>query len=386
MKDHYYELLVYINNYWQELATSQKKDKKVIIGLPNKFICPSVSSPRFKGYQFYWDTYFIILGLIEAKKIKLAKGMVDNLIYLFKRFDIIPLNNRFYNLGISQIPFLTSMAQEIYNIKKNKRWLKKVTLVAEKELNNYWMDNNHLIHKGLSRYADHYLTHLTAEQESGWDMTSRFNQRCLNRLPIDLNSALYKYEIDLSEFFGIIGNKLKKEEYLKLAKKRKKIIMKLLWDKKKGFFFDYNHKYEKRNKFYSLAGFYPLWANMVSKKIAIKVKNHLKNFEYKGGLAVTQKTGLKDENKQWDYPNGWANLHWIVIKGLMNYGFNKDAERIARKWLDLNKKIFLKTGKFWEKYDVVKCKEGKVGRYPIECGFAWTNSIFLKLVKLNIKK
>ena len=70
----------------------------------------------------------------------------------------------------------------------------------------------------------------------------------------------------------------------------------------------------------------------------------------------------------------------IVIKGLLNYGFREDAERLAKKWLNLNKKVFLKTGKFWEKYNVVKCDVGKSGRYPTQDGFGWTNAVFVKLV------
>jgi len=51
-----------------------------------------------------------------------------------------------------------------------------------------------------------------------------------------------------------------------------------------------------------------------------------------------------------------------------------------KKWLDMNKKVFNKTGKFWEKYDVVKYDVGKSGLYPTQSSFGWTNAIFLKLV------
>jgi len=173
---------------------------------------------------------------------------------------------------------------------------------------------------------------------------------------------------------------------LKQAAKRKKAIYKLMWDNKKGFFFDYNYKEKKRSNFYSLAGFYPLWAKLVSNKEAEKIRKNIKKFECKGGLANTQKTGLFKGFKQWDYPNGWPNQQWIVIKGLFNYRFNEDAKRLAIKWLNLNKKIFLKTGKFWEKYNVVKCDIGKPSDYPTQEGFGWTNGIFVRLVEELKKK
>ena len=381
-KKDYKNCLKYIANYWRKITFYFPKDKGIHIGLPNPFVSPS--NVRFKNDQFYWDNYFIILGLVESGKISLAKGMVDNFAYLHRRFDIIPLRNRFYNLGISQLPFLTSMILEIFEFTQDKKWFRKLTKIAESELKNYWMnkqrEERHFVYQGLSRYCDHFVTHLTAEHESGWDMTSRFNNQCLNYLPIDLNSCLYKYEIDLAYIYRVLGRKLKEQYYLNQANKRRETILKLMWNKKKGFFFDYNYKLKKQSNFYSAAGFYPLWAKMASDLQAEKVKENLRRFEYKGGLASTQKTGLSEEFKQWDYPNGWANQQWIVINGLLNYGFWEDAERLAKKWLDLNKKVFLRTGKFWEKYNVVKCDISKEGRYPIQSGFGWTNAIFVKLV------
>ncbi len=404
MKRDYSKCLRYIDKYWDKATFYFPKDKGIFLGVPNKFVSPNHT--KFHQDIFYWDTYFIILGLIEAGKIKLAKGMVDNFLFLFKRFHFIPVRNRIYSMVISQPPFLTSMALEIFEVKKNKRWLKKVAEVAEDELNNYWMDLKkidkdldtnykkrnlrHLYKNGLSRYCDHFGTHHIAEHESGWDMTSRFRNKCLDYIPVDLNCLLYKYEIDLTYMFSLLKDKRKEKLYLERAKNRKKNINKLLWNKEKEFFFDYNHEENKQSNFYSLAGFFPLWCGLASKKQAEALVSKLKKFEYKGGLAMTQKTSLlknrRGENKQWDYPNAWANVQWIVIKGLLNYGFREDAERIALKWLDMNKKTFDKTNNMWEKYDVVKAGVSDKGRYEVQSGFGWTNAVFLKLYKEFIEK
>ncbi len=155
---------------------------------------------------------------------------------------------------------------------------------------------------------------------------------------------------------------------------------KLMWNFKKGFYFDYDYKHKRQSTFYSIAGFYPLWAKLATHTQAKKMTDNLKKFEYAGGLANTQATGLSDEYKQHDYPNGWPHQQWIVIKGLMNYGFRTDAQRIAKKFLDVNKKVFQKTKKLWEKYDVVKCDIGKSERYPTQHGFGWTNAVFVRLL------
>lgn len=381
-KKDYKDVLKYIEKYWKEITCYHPHDMYVNLGLPHKFISPN--HIIFKNDQFYWDSYFVILGLVQCRREELAKGMIDNFIYLQKRFNIIPMRNRYYNLGSSQIPFLSSMAREVYSATGDLHWMKNAMKAAEHELKNYWMNNKlteaHLVYEGLSRYCDHYITHLAAEHESGWDMTSRFNERCLDYLPVDLNSTLYKYEIDLAEFYKSIRNYKKSEAYVLQSEKRRRKMNTLMWNFKKGFYFDYNYRYKKQSTFYSIAGFYPLWARMATYTQARKIRDNLERFEYDGGLANSQSIGLAKEYKQHDYPNGWPNQQWIVVRGLMNYGFQKDAIRIAKKFLDLNKKVFDETGKLWEKYNVVKRTISKNERYPTQVGFGWTNAVFIRLL------
>ena len=385
-KTEYLDSLKYIEDYWKKITCYRPKDQQLNFGLPRKFVAPN-DNIIFKNDQFYWDSYFIILGLVKSKRALLAKGMVDNLCYLFKRFGIIPMRNRYYNLGTSQIPFLTSMILEVYAENKNKTWLRKTADIAEQELKKYWMNEHlvekHIVYKDLSRYCDHYITYLGAEHESGWDMTSRFFDRCLDYLPIDLNCCLYKYETDLSLVYGILKEPKKSEHYQKQAEKRKKNISELMWNEKLNFFFDYNKHDKQQSNFFSVAGFYPLWANLATKEQAgLMVQNALPAFEYEGGIANTQPNGLSKDIKQHDYPNGWPGQQWIVVKGLLNYGYHEDAERIAKKWLDMNVKIFTTTAKFWEKHDVVNSKIGVYNpdRYVTQSGFAWTNAIFVRLL------
>lgn len=378
----YRACLNYIEKYWSQITCHHPSDKFTHLGLPNSFVCPNHGI--YKDDQFYWDSYFIILGLVKCGRVELARGMVDNFLFLQKRFNIIPMRNKYYNLGCSQVPFLTSMAKEVYNETGDNRWLKKVMLAAEKELTGYWMNKNlteiHIVYEGLSRYCDHYITHLAAEHESGWDMTSRFKDHCLNFLPVDLNCALYKYETDLAEFFKNTRSKKQHEHYLLQSEKRRAKMNALMWNFKKGFFFDYDYKHKKQSGFYSLAGFYPLWAKLATHTQARKMKDNLKIFEYDGGLANSQPKGLAKEYKQHDYPNGWPQQQWVVIKGLMNYGFAIEARRLAKKYLDLNKKILEETGMLWEKYNVVTCSVGEPERYHTQPGFGWTNAVFIRLL------
>ncbi len=381
----YQGMLTYIHEYWKHITSHHPKDKFSHFGLPNSFVCPN--DGIFKDDQFYWDSYFIILGLVRAGKAELAKGMIDNFIFMQRRFGIIPMRNRWFNLGTSQIPFFTSMIEEVYQALDDGRyaqWRRKAMRAAEREWKDYWTNKSltelHLVYHGLSRYCDHFITHLAAEHESGWDMTSRFHEHCLDYLPVDLNAALYKYETDLASFYKSIRKPRISAQFLKLSEERQKTMHALLWNSEKGFFFDYDYKHKRHSSFYSIAGFYPLWAKLATHQQAEKMVENLPHFERPFGLANTQATGLSEEYKQHDYPNGWPPQQWIVIQGLLNYGYNAEAFRIAKKFLDVNQRAFQKTHQLWEKYNVVTGTPGDSERYPTQPGFAWTNAIVLRLL------
>src|SRR4051812_13388196 len=165
----YKKCLRYIEKYWKEITCYYPNDEFTHLGLPHKFISPN--NGIYKNDQFYWDSYFIILGLVKTGREDLAKGMINNFLFMQKRFNIIPMRNRFYNIGCSQAPFLTSMIKEVYQTKGEKAWYKTTMKAAEKELTGYWMNKGlteiHIVYEGLSRYCDHYITHLAAEHESG---------------------------------------------------------------------------------------------------------------------------------------------------------------------------------------------------------------------------
>ena len=83
-KEEYRDCLKYIEKYWTKLTCYHPKDQFIHLGLPNKFIAPSIGI--YKKDQFYRDSYFIIVGLVKCDRIDLAKGMVDNFFYLFEKF------------------------------------------------------------------------------------------------------------------------------------------------------------------------------------------------------------------------------------------------------------------------------------------------------------
>jgi len=384
----------YIKSYWPKLTRFNPKDNDSLIGLPNPYIVPSRVEGNEFDYDemFYWDSYLISQGMLDEQHKDLVMGMLDNLIYMFERFKIIPNASRLYQISRSQPPFLTSFILDVYKAySPGKEWLKKVIKVAEAEYQTVWMGiakpNARQVYKGLSRYYDFNYLNDIAEAESGWDMTPRFNRHALNYLPIDLNSLLYKYEMDFAEVYKTLGKKSDEMHWRLVAKKRKAIIDELMWSELRGLYFDYNFTKEKRGNVSSLAAYYPMWAGLATDKQAKKLVHNLKKFEQKGGLATTDVMPIGQlmpgsYPTQWAYPNGWAPLHLIVIKGLERYGYHDEARRVALKWLKTNNDWFLKNGIFLEKYNVVQpAKPPLKGLYPSQMGFGWTNAVFERLAQ-----
>lgn len=383
--------LDYIQSYWHELERYHPKDEGNQVGLPKKFLVPSFEAGHEFDYNelYYWDSYFMVQGLLDKKHKDLVLGIIDNLIYLFERFDIIPNASRLYLTSRSQPPFLTSFIWDAYEaFDMDKKWLGEKLSIAEKEYNTVWMGtrkpNARQVYKGLSRYYDFNYLDDIAETESGWDMTPRFSRKALNYLPIDLNSLLYKYEMDFAKYYDLINKHETSKKWKNLAAHRKQSVNELMWNNLKSLYYDYNYVKKRRGTVSSLASFYPLWAGMVSKDKAKRLVKSLRRFEHEGGLATTDALqltkfvpGVTMMPTQWAYPNGWAPLHYLIIEGLEQYGYHEDAKRIAVKWLKTNLDWFNEHGVFLEKYNVVAPKNPpEKGLYPSQTGFGWTNAIF----------
>ncbi len=380
--------LEYIDDYWERLVRHNVEDTQTLIGLPYPYLVPG-DGEMFQE-MYYWDSFFMGLGLVDTKRENLIVGMTHNLASLFKRFGVIPNASRYYFLSRSQPPFFTKMIRLAYSIvaKSNMRqargFLREMALLAEAEHETVWLGklqpHHRLMHAGLSRYFDINFLDMLASCESGWDHSTRCEDRWMQHLPIDLNAILYAREIDLSQFWQILGDSIRSNYWRHAAINRAETINRLMWDEEEGFYFDFDLSTMTRNPTPSLAGFFPLWAGLASTEQAKRiVEAWLPRFSFEGGLvtALDQQDG-----RQWAYPNGWAPLQWIVAEGLISFGYENEARQVRQRWTTNCLSVFEKTGVMWEKYNVVEpgvVPEG--GLYGSVPGFGWTNAVFVDFTK-----
>jgi alpha,alpha-trehalase len=134
-----------------------KISKAGLLYLPHAYVVPGGQFNEMYG----WDSYFIIVGLLRAHRLELAKGMVENFFYEIQHYGSILNANRTYYLTRSQPPFLTSMILAVYDAEdpsaqqKDSAWLQQAYDFAVTDYEQ-WTRPPHLAgDTGLSRYFDH---------------------------------------------------------------------------------------------------------------------------------------------------------------------------------------------------------------------------------------
>ncbi len=410
----------YITAMWDNLTRSAPESVGSLLALPKPYIVPG---GRFME-QYYWDSYFTLLGLEASGRHDLSDGMMNNAQHMFAKFGFIPTANRTYYLSRSQPPFFLHMVRLIAHRKGHHRYLLPRLPYLLQEY-AYWTRNTleflnmrktsykRLVRmpngRALSRYYDGKQTarpesfredvetvsgrqdqaaafrHLRAGAESGWDFTSRWladpddlsTIRTTQIVPIDLNCLLYELELGLAEANRKILQLPQALYYKRKAQQRRETINKYMWDEEQGYYFDWHAPSSKRTEIWSLAGIYPLYCGLASTEQAVRVATAIEHRFMRAGGVVTS---LHDTGQQWDWPNGWAPLQWITIIGLRRYGFDVLADTIKYRWMATNEALFATTGQFVEKYDVVDpTKHGGGGEYELQDGFGWTNGVFMAL-------
>ncbi len=329
-----------------------------------------------------------------------------------------------------------------------KAWLAGVLDAAIAEYRNVWTSGNHMTATGLSRYFDsgtgmppeveagHYdnvlrtyaeregltpekfteaydagslheaaldtfFIHDRAMRESGHDSSYRLLGCCADLVTVDLNSLLYKIESDIasvlnSEFDGSLslrdGSVEHSSAWRGKAEERKMLMNRYLWNSMQGMFFDYDFVHESQTTFMSGTAFYPLWAGLATKDQARRLlQAGLPMLETPGGIAGSSLVSRGPVSRerpgyQWDFPYGWAPHQMLLWQGLVDYGYENIARRLAYKWLfciTLNAAQY--NGTIPEKFDVemrthdVFAEYGNVGTtfsYITKEGFGWTNASY----------
>jgi alpha,alpha-trehalase len=360
---------------------------RLAFALPGRYVMPG----GFFKWFFYWDSCFVVPGLLVSGKQTLAREIVDNLVASIEEYGFVP--NYDGPKGVcasrSQPPFLTWMIGELWPTIGESAWLERAVAAATTEYETYWTAEPHLTELGLSRYIDlggegcetvPDSPHHRAVAESGWDNTTRFGEDATRVVPVDLNAQLHRYETDLAGFYRILDRPREAAVWERRAGDRGELIDRWHWDDRLGIYRDLDLETLRPTEGVplTLASYVPLWSGSASAEQARRSVAHLHRFEADHGVAASE-ADTNDVDAH-DWPTGWAYSHWYVCDGLARYGHRPDAVRIALKWLRRVADERAVSGRFLERYNVVDSDGPTPGRYRPQPGFGWTNAVFLLLV------
>ncbi|OWM85189.1 hypothetical protein CDL15_Pgr027976 [Punica granatum] len=359
-----------IHALWKNLSrgvTSSVRDQPelhTLLPLPEQFVIPG---SRFREV-YYWDSYWVIRGLLASKMYETAKGIVTNLIYLLDTYGHVLNGARVYYT----------------NRRQDKEFASNISSGAEKR---------------------QFYREVATAAESGWDFSTRWMRNLkdittlttTSILPVDLNAYILGMELDISFLSKVAGNHSAANHFLEASKAQEKAIRAIFWNDMKGQWFDYwldNHSsckeaqlFEdgKQNQAAFASNFIPLWIEPFSsdKKLTDKVVSSLRTsgLLLHAGIA----TSLTNSGQQWDFPNGWAPVQHMIVEGLASSGSSDAkslAEEIMIRWIRTNYAAYKKMGVMYEKYDVEKCGAyGGGGKFVAQTGFGWSNGVVLAFLE-----
>ena len=363
-----------------------------------------------------------------------AKNTVANLMNLTATYGHMLNGNRIYYQNRSQPPLLTFMVDAIYEFEnKNKSyilsnleylqilkseylwWMNKsnnqvITINNKYTLNLYYINSNSprpegYIHdeKIIQNLNDDtpeneqaVYSSLRSGAESGMDYTSRWclgrycntnltNINTINVIPAELNAYMYSMEITLAKLFKITGeNEDDVKNFTIAANKRLDAIQNVLWNEKQQKWRDYDIENGKQlDIMESVSSYIPLWLLPYNKTMGENVLRSLNEsgLIFVGGVSTTN----VNDSQQWDYPNAWPPMQWILAKAAARYNNTKIGQYLLKNitqtyidaaYIGLNETLFMH-----EKYNVHHIgQSGDGGFYTPQKGFGWSNGVALSFL------
>ncbi|KAI9454058.1 trehalase [Lactarius psammicola] len=385
-----------VHSYWTQLIRGTNPStlcdgracESTLIPLNHTFVVPG---GRFRE-QYYWDSFWIIEGLIQSQLFDIAKETLENFMDEIERFGFIPNGGRIYYLNRSQPPLFIWMLSTYVSASNDTSILDRALPLAEREL-AWWRDNRSVNVTSpysnktytLSRFSvtnsaprpESYLTdyntandptlstpltesqraelysELASGAESGWDYSTRFialpvdggtnntapalrSVNIKNHVPVDLNSILYKSNLILADFYrsGNHSNNTAVSQHEAAAANIRAGILDLFWDSSKLAFYDFNLTSNSRNNIFSAATFYPLWAGITPDEVLSSSTNAFGFFSSINMVLRryngTYPTTFIESGLQWDAPNAWPPHQYIALQALLGLPGNVSSGAIPQ--------------------------------------------------------
>lgn len=392
----------HIDAHWEQTFRDSRREGSKELPLPRPHTVPSTDPTMW--LFFYWDTYFTNLGLIRQNRLAQAVNNAENVLHCIEQIGFVPNISVRIALNRSQVPVSAVLFEDIFRHTGDRDFLRRAYAGLIKEY-AFWMAlraapnglatcGNHADPVTLSNFYDvisHrlrdipaepvarliYLKHKMAECEV-WDFNPRFDQHAADFNPVDTNGILYQFETIAGDFARELGLATEETVWRDRAATRRALFDCYLWHEDRGYYFDYDWAHGRPGRVVSAAPFFALWAGVCSEAQAAALVRNLPLVERAHGLITCAEGSNTSVNTyQWDAPNGWPPIQTAAILGLLRYGYTAEAKRVAEKFILTCARNLERTGKLWEKYNVLTGGIDVADEYKMPQMMGWTAGGFL---------
>jgi hypothetical protein len=346
-------------------------------------------------FMYLWDTPFHSLGLMHLD-VTLAKEAIQAVYGFQAESGMIPnrMGPTVAAVEVSHPPLLGWAAWEVYSFDKmrDRDFLQKSYDIVQKHV-LWYMKTHRLdgepppekpIEHGTPLYA------WKSAEESGQENSPRFEGGA-QFAAVDLSSYLAGECRALQQMAQRLGYRELAKTWGVRAEAIAEAARKQLFDKDRGFFFDRKAPDGEWAGVWSSAGFLPLWAGIATPEQAARLKEHLVSKKFWTAMPVPSVARDDPTYKKdlWRGPT-WANINYLIWRGLKRYGFENQADELRAKTLAGAAKWYGRTGAFYEFYDPddqvppaaldrkgQKTAEGGAGDIP---DYLWTATVYTDLL------
>ncbi|KAF8608406.1 glycoside hydrolase [Ceratobasidium sp. AG-I] len=276
-------------------ASREENCTTSIIRLEHPFI---IAGGRFRE-QYYWDSFFVMEGLLAANMTYLARTTLLNFMDEIRSYGFIPNGGRKYYLNRSQPPLFVHMLHAYVHSTNDTAILHGALPLAEREL-RWWAEKRSVLVRSPNdptqthfvyhynvqangprpeSYAEDWMTawcdetpptredeskiysELASGAESGWDYTARWmgdpstlsedrieqmrRVQIRRLIPVDLNSILFRCHTLMADLYQLSVDDESpyawqhKRRHEKAASNLKAAVLDLHWCEAKSGFYDF---------------------------------------------------------------------------------------------------------------------------------------------------
>lgn len=329
--------------------------KQNIIKPPNGLLKHQYLVPSGPYFQLFdWDSYFMGVALSYGGNGQALAGSVKDFLEFvgvnaadpgYVPREIAP--DAFWALPEMCKPFLAQAAWRASETMGSAEWLRPYYGRLALTL-SFW-ENARRSPDGLFRWFNGV--------ESGVDNNPAVSAKPANITEgVDLQCYLYREYMAMALLARKLGKPADAVKYSQRAASLKRLVQRKMWSQAAGMFLNIDSRTGKFIRVKTWTNFVPLWAGIATKAQARRtITDHLlnpKEFWAPHGIrtiAATERL-YNPRSGYWQGPV-WVISNYLVMHGLMNYGYNAQAKSLAEKTVSLLVRDLKTSGGMHENYD-----------------------------------